>query len=148
MILTSDLGCSSPVGCQDLMQWFLSSFQSPYVYIYFLSIYFCVYMYHTCIKHLHVSNHLFFLEVNHPSGCLPQKNHPFDENAWSTWTISSTWSWPCFSRDVGCRITSNPSGFNPVVIIPFLNQRLPPDHVDHVSPPKRNKRGFYKAMSI
>ena len=109
------------VGCQNPMQWFLSSFQSPYVYIYiyiyvyllifiyiyifFFGIYICIHIFYMYQTSTFICSPIF-LGKKHPFGCQSKKTF-FPKTLQSTWTISSTWSWPCFSRDVGCRITSN-----------------------------------------
>ena len=98
---------------------------------------FYMYQTSTCIKSPYCS------WKKTPIWMSPSKTHHIRrKRLFCTWTISSTWSWPCFSRDVGCRITSKPSGFNPS------------DHTIHQPtfssgpriPQNRNEtRGFYKA---
>ena len=149
MILTSDLGCSSPVGCKNPMQWFLSSFQSPCVYIYVDLYIYNIYLAYTYVytystTTMYQTSTLksltyFSWKKNTHLKCQSKKHNLRRKRLFCTWTISSTWSWPCFSRDVGCRITSKPSGFNPKKIIPFLNQRFP--RVLRI-PPETKTRGF------
>ena len=153
MILTSDLGCSSPVGCQNPMQWFLSSFQSPCVntYIYML-IYIYVYIWHThmythilllqCIKHLHWNHSPIFLG----------KKHPFEMSIKKTQSPTKTLvlhlndlvnlELTMFLQRCGLQNNLKTIRLQPKKIIPFLNQRFP--RVLRI-PPETKQGGFYKA---